>query len=314
MQMVLGGQGTVTVRDGTGVKTVRVSGVPREYVAHVRGSVGAGTLEATVGSGVKVYSFTFGRSVSAGQRIRRRRARPTQPGKPLKRGTLCNPPSIVPRITRDGRNTFGRQSLGVLEMNNFTKRAGMLGGAAALATGLVVGGMAIPANASTPSHAASSHSSDSATSVSPRTLDYLSFSDVAGRLHLMPRTDVGNGTLVNGSLVNGPLVGPVASGDTVGDVASGNPIASGNEVNGNAVASGNSTGNDNSVPVASGDSTLVASGNATSAGNGDSVTAPIGSGNTASLKNLGAALSSSVDNTVDNALNSTAGLGGLLGR
>ncbi|GAB3611365.1 cytochrome c biogenesis protein DipZ [Humibacter ginsengiterrae] len=60
VQLVLGGEGTVTVRDGKDTEVIRVSGVPREYVAHTQGSVGTGTLDAAVGPGVKVYSFTFG--------------------------------------------------------------------------------------------------------------------------------------------------------------------------------------------------------------------------------------------------------------
>ena len=60
VQMVLGGRGTVTVRDGDGVKTVTVSGVPREYVAHTGGSVSKDSLQVSVDPGVKVYSFTFG--------------------------------------------------------------------------------------------------------------------------------------------------------------------------------------------------------------------------------------------------------------
>ncbi|NNC11582.1 cytochrome c biogenesis protein DipZ [Planctomonas sp. JC2975] len=60
VQMVLGGHGTVTVHDGGSVRTILVSGVPREYLAHTAASTVTGTLEATVGPGVKVYSFAFG--------------------------------------------------------------------------------------------------------------------------------------------------------------------------------------------------------------------------------------------------------------
>ncbi|WP_308220616.1 cytochrome c biogenesis protein DipZ [Humibacter sp. RRB41] len=60
VQMVLGGSGTVTVRDGASTRTVHVSGVPREYTAHAQGTSSSGTLIASVSPGVEVYSFTFG--------------------------------------------------------------------------------------------------------------------------------------------------------------------------------------------------------------------------------------------------------------
>jgi hypothetical protein len=59
--MVLGGSGTVRVRESGGSwRDVDVAGVPRSY-AVVTGADGSdAVLDATVTAGVKVYSFTFG--------------------------------------------------------------------------------------------------------------------------------------------------------------------------------------------------------------------------------------------------------------
>jgi cytochrome c biogenesis protein CcdA/thiol-disulfide isomerase/thioredoxin len=61
VRMVLGGSGTVRVRESGGSwRDVDVAGVPRSY-AVVTGADGSdAVLDATVTAGVKVYSFTFG--------------------------------------------------------------------------------------------------------------------------------------------------------------------------------------------------------------------------------------------------------------
>jgi cytochrome c biogenesis protein CcdA/thiol-disulfide isomerase/thioredoxin len=60
VEMVLGGKGTVTYRQGGTTHTIHVSGVPRAYRLVNVDATAAGTLTATVSEGVKAYSFTFG--------------------------------------------------------------------------------------------------------------------------------------------------------------------------------------------------------------------------------------------------------------
>ncbi|WP_434318285.1 hypothetical protein [Leifsonia sp. P73] len=184
-------------------------------------------------------------------------------------------------------------------MNNVTKRVGIRGGAAVVASGLIVGGLALPANAET------SNNTDTAptttTAVAPHTLDYLSVSDI---LHSV------SAPVTVGPVVQGPVASGNASGNTVGPVASGDPVASGNQANGNSVGSNDST------PVASGNNAPVGSGNDTSAGNGTRVSAPVRSGDTtgASLSNLGASVTDSVNSAVSDALKGLNGTSGVLGR
>ncbi|WP_025157914.1 hypothetical protein [Leifsonia aquatica] len=184
-------------------------------------------------------------------------------------------------------------------MQNVTKRVGIIGAAAA-ATGLIVGGIALPANAATNDSEDTRTTTTVPTSVATDALDYLSVSDILHSVHVSPSV---------GDVNVGPLVGDVASGNTVGDVASGNPVASGNEANGNAVGSGNSapigSGNDTTAPIGSGNST----GNGASVGDGTDVGA--------SVSDLGASISDSVKGTVDDALKGVTGtgdLGAVLGR
>ncbi|WP_298867783.1 cytochrome c biogenesis protein CcdA [uncultured Microbacterium sp.] len=61
VRMVLGGAGTVTVRDGTGAtKTIEVGGAPRSYALRTGSSAHRGSITVTVPVGVEAYSFTFG--------------------------------------------------------------------------------------------------------------------------------------------------------------------------------------------------------------------------------------------------------------
>jgi len=211
------------------------------------------------------------------------------------------------------------KSIGVQIMNNFAKRAGIIGATGVAASALFIGGFVAPANASeVPNSGHSTPQSNSVSSDQSKTstsVDLLRELSTSVPVLLQPRDN----SLISGGLVN---TGDVASGTQVGDVASGNPIASGN-----STANGNETANGNDVPVASGNEVPVASGNETSAGNGnstpvasgDSATAPIGSGNDTStdLSNIGASVTDSVNSTVDGALQGVTGglgLGGVLGR
>jgi hypothetical protein len=58
--MVLGGEGTVTLRlDGRETR-IEVSGTPNSYPLVPFGDARTGTLEVTLEPGVQAYSFTFG--------------------------------------------------------------------------------------------------------------------------------------------------------------------------------------------------------------------------------------------------------------
>ncbi|GGR17007.1 cytochrome c biogenesis protein CcdA [Agromyces mediolanus] len=60
VRMVLGGEGTITVRDGGTTQRIEISGVPRSYAVHQSDSPERGTLDVTVEGDVQAYSFTFG--------------------------------------------------------------------------------------------------------------------------------------------------------------------------------------------------------------------------------------------------------------
>ncbi|SEB91753.1 Cytochrome c biogenesis protein CcdA [Paramicrobacterium humi] len=61
VEMVLSGEGTVTITRGDGsTDTIEVSGVPRSYVVVTDAASGTGTLDAELSRGVTAYSFTFG--------------------------------------------------------------------------------------------------------------------------------------------------------------------------------------------------------------------------------------------------------------
>jgi hypothetical protein len=194
-------------------------------------------------------------------------------------------------------------------MKNVTKRVGILGGTAALVSGLAIGGLALPANAATGDSADTTQSTTQSTTRTSSTSTVLDGITLGRFAHFVRDANVGNGSLIDGPVVQGPLTGDIASGNTAGDVASGNPVASGNDVSGNPVASGNG----NNSPVASGNQ---ANGNSAADGsaNGNSATAPVGSGNDTSLSDIGSQISSSVKSTVDDALKGTSDLGAALGR
>ncbi|MDH6180053.1 cytochrome c biogenesis protein CcdA/thiol-disulfide isomerase/thioredoxin [Microbacteriaceae bacterium SG_E_30_P1] len=60
VRMVLGGEGTVTLKVGDQERTIDVSGTPNSYSLIPLGDPQQGTLEVTVSPGVEAYSFTFG--------------------------------------------------------------------------------------------------------------------------------------------------------------------------------------------------------------------------------------------------------------
>jgi len=60
VRMVLGGEGTVTLKVGDKTTTFEVSGTPNSYPLIPKGEPGTGTLEVTMSPGLQAYSFTFG--------------------------------------------------------------------------------------------------------------------------------------------------------------------------------------------------------------------------------------------------------------
>lgn len=60
VRMVLGGEGTVTLRIDGRVTTIEVAGTPNSYALVPFGDARTGTLEVTLEPGVEAYSFTFG--------------------------------------------------------------------------------------------------------------------------------------------------------------------------------------------------------------------------------------------------------------
>lgn len=61
VRMVLGGEGTITVKRDGKTQVITVSGTPNSYSIIPKGdSIETGTLEVTVSEGVEAYSYTFG--------------------------------------------------------------------------------------------------------------------------------------------------------------------------------------------------------------------------------------------------------------
>ncbi|MBH0008640.1 cytochrome c biogenesis protein DipZ [Salinibacterium sp. SWN1162] len=61
VRMVLGGEGTITVKRDGKTETIKVSGTPNSYSIIPKGdTIETGTLEVTVSEGVEAYSYTFG--------------------------------------------------------------------------------------------------------------------------------------------------------------------------------------------------------------------------------------------------------------
>ncbi|GAA1790340.1 cytochrome c biogenesis protein CcdA [Agromyces lapidis] len=60
VRMVLAGEGTVILREGSQVRRVEVSGVPRSYALHETDASAPGSLTVEIPVGVEAFSFTFG--------------------------------------------------------------------------------------------------------------------------------------------------------------------------------------------------------------------------------------------------------------
>jgi len=60
VQMVLSGEGTITVTNGGATTTVPVTGTPRAYEIVTTDATTTGTVQVAVSPGVDAYSFTFG--------------------------------------------------------------------------------------------------------------------------------------------------------------------------------------------------------------------------------------------------------------
>lgn len=206
-------------------------------------------------------------------------------------------------------------------MNTITKRIGTFGAAGAAASVLVIGGLAVPAQASgfDRSNAASDHDysySETVDLLGGVLGDGISGNESVGNGIVGNDTsllnggllngDIANGDIANGGIVNAPLVdGPLLDDSLtsdIGDVASGNAVASGNDTSVEApvdvpVEAPIGSGNDVEAPVGSGNDTSV----------GDTGTGDIGTGD------IGAEVNDLVDNTLDDAIGDID-LGAILGR
>jgi hypothetical protein len=61
VRMVLGGEGTITVKLDGMTRVIDVSGTPNSYSIIPKGdTIETGVLEVTVSDGVEAYSYTFG--------------------------------------------------------------------------------------------------------------------------------------------------------------------------------------------------------------------------------------------------------------
>jgi hypothetical protein len=132
-------------------------------------------------------------------------------------------------------------------MNNITKKTAF--GITTVAAGaLLVGGFAAPAMAASDTDSSTSTTSTTSSASQLNDLDLQALRDLA----------FSSGDLTtNAPLVLAPSIGDIGGGDlNVGDVASGNPIASGNEVTAPVTAPVE-------APIASGNETALGSGNTT---------------------------------------------------
>lgn len=114
-------------------------------------------------------------------------------------------------------------------MKNITRKISVFGATGAAATALIVGGMIAPAQASTLDDAQGSNATSATSSI-----DGALYRALSGNAN---GNGASTGPLLNGPVLNGPVVDRSLTSD-INDVASGNAIASGNDV---PVASGNDT-------------------------------------------------------------------------
>ncbi|TFC03773.1 hypothetical protein [Cryobacterium mannosilyticum] len=181
-------------------------------------------------------------------------------------------------------------------MNTITKRLSAFG-IAGIASAIIVGGLAAPAQAS---EQGSPRLTGTDGSSAAQTVDFGLLTDALTGNQATGTGVAGNdASLLGGGVLKAPLVsGPVVDRSLTGDVGD---VASGNEV-----GNGTSIGNGNDVPVASGNDTSV------TAPVEAPVTAPVGSGNDVTGGNVGD-IGSSVNDVVDGSLGGLD-LGAVLGR
>ena len=172
-------------------------------------------------------------------------------------------------------------------MKNITRKISVFGATGAAATALIVGGMIAPAQASTLDDAQGSNATSATSSI-----DGALYRALSGNAN-------GNGAST-GPLLNGPVVDRSLTSD-INDVASGNAIASGNDV---PVASGNDTSV--SAPVTAPVTAPV------DAPVDAAVDAPVGSANDTDLGGVSGDIGAGVTDVVDGALGNLD-LGAVLG-
>ncbi|TFB97574.1 hypothetical protein [Cryobacterium sp. HLT2-28] len=179
-------------------------------------------------------------------------------------------------------------------MNTITKRLSAFG-IAGIASAIIVGGLAAPAQAS---EQGSPQLTGTDGSSAAQTVDFGLLTDALTGNQATGTGVAGNdASLLGGGVLNAPLVsGPVVDRSLTGDVGD--------------VASGNEVGNGNDVPVASGNDTSVSA--PVTAPVEAPVTAPVGSGNDVTGGNVGD-IGSSVNDVVDGSLGGLD-LGAVLGR
>ncbi|TFD81561.1 hypothetical protein E3T54_01795 [Cryobacterium sp. Sr8] len=177
-------------------------------------------------------------------------------------------------------------------MKNITRKISVFGATGAAATALIVGGMIAPAQASTLDDAQGSNATSATSSI-----DGALYRALSGNAN---GNGASTGPLLNGPVLNGPVVDRSLTSD-INDVASGNAIASGNDV---PVASGNDTSV--SAPVTAPVTAPV------DAPVDAAVDAPVGSANDTDLGGVSGDIGAGVTDVVDGALGNLD-LGAVLG-
>ena len=173
-------------------------------------------------------------------------------------------------------------------MKNITRKISVFGATGAAATALIVGGMIAPAQASTLDDAQGTNATSATSSI-----DGALYRALSGNAN---GNGASTGPLLSGPVLSGPVVDRSLTSD-LGDVASGNAIASGNDV---PVASGNDTSV--SAPVTAPVTAPVDA----------AVDAPVGSANDTDLGGVSGDIGAGVTDVIDGALGDLD-LGAVLG-
>ena len=173
-------------------------------------------------------------------------------------------------------------------MKNITRKISVFGATGAAATALIVGGMIAPAQASTLDDAQGTNATSATSSI-----DGVLYRALSGNAN---GNGASTGPLLSGPVLSGPVVDRSLTSD-LGDVASGNAIASGNDV---PVASGNDTSV--SAPVTAPVTAPVDA----------AVDAPVGSANDTDLGGVSGDIGAGVTDVIDGALGDLD-LGAVLG-